>query len=116
MACPASPKAAGASSGTSIVQVASVDDDAPLPDGVPEAIEKAFVDKRGFHLSWARLLVGSDLHRVYNCLNKKKPMELPKTAPRKVRLRNEGVTGESKGLLLSEDGQVTSHNTSFSVI
>ena len=112
LACAAAPKASGSGVGPSVV-VANVDDDAPLPDGVPEAIEKAWVDKYGFHLSGARLLVGSDYNRVYNCLNKKKPMELPKMDPQKFRLQNEGVTGESKGLLLSEDGHVSIHKIFF---
>ena len=111
LCCAAAPKAA-ASSAPNIV-VATVDDDAPLPDGVPEAIEKAWVEKHGFHLSGARLLVGSDYNRVYNCLNKKKPMELPKMDPQRFRLQNEGVTGESKGLFLSEDGHVSSHKKFF---
>ena len=111
LACAAAPKS-GPAAGPSVV-VASVDDDAPLPDGVPEAIEKAWVAKHGFHLSGARLLVGSDYNRVYNCLNKKKPMELPKMDPQKFRLQNEGVTGESKGLFLSEDGHVSKHQIFF---
>ena len=85
LACAAAPKAGGGPAGTSIV-VANVDDDAPLPDGVPEAIEKAWASKYGFHLSGARLLVGSDYNRVYNCLNKKKPMELPKMDPPEVQV------------------------------
>ena len=110
--CAASPKP-GSSSGTPSVAVVSVEDDAPLPEGVPEAIEKAWVAKYGFHLSGARLLVGSDYNRVYNCLNKKKPMELPKIDPQKYRLQNEGVTGESKGFFLSEDGHVSSQKKFF---
>ena len=112
MSVAATPKVQG-SGGTPTVVAASVDDDAPLPDGVPEAIEKAWVHKHGFHLSGARLLVGSDFNRVYNCLNKKKPMELPKMDPQKYRLQNEGVTGESKGLFLSETGHVSSHKALF---
>ena len=113
LCCAAAPKAASASSGAPVVQIASVEDDAPLPEGVPESIEKAWMEKHGFHLSGARLLVGSDYNRVYNCLNKKRPMELPKMDPQKFRLQNEGVTGESKGLFLSEDGHVTSHKNFF---
>ena len=112
LACAANPKANGGPAGTSVV-VASVDDDAPLLDGAPEAIEKAWVDKYGFHLSGARLLVGSDYNRVYDCINKKSPMELPKMDPQKFRLQNEGVTGESKGLLLSKDGHVSARKKFF---
>ena len=56
----AAPKAAHSGGPSNVVQVASVDDDSPLPEGVPEAIGKAWVSKHGFHLSGARLLVGSD--------------------------------------------------------
>ena len=112
MCLAATPKAGG-SGGTPTTVIASVDDDAPLPNGVPEAIEKAWVSKHGFHFSGARLLVGSDYNRVYNCLNKKQPIELPKMDPQKYRLQNEGVTGESKGLFLSEDGHVSSHKKFF---
>ena len=70
LSCAAAPKASGGSA--SVVHIASVDDDAPLPDGVPEAIEKAWVDKHGFHLSGARLLVGSGCSQAYKCFNQKK--------------------------------------------
>ena len=110
--CAAAPN--NGATGAPAVQTAQVnDDEAPLPEGVPEAIEKAWVGKYGFHLSGARLLIGSDYNRVYNCLNKKKPIELPKMNPEQFRLQNEGVTGESKGLFLSEDGHVSSHKKFF---
>ena len=83
------------------------DDEEGLPDGVPEAIEKAWIAKHSFHLSGARLLIGGDYNRVYNCLNKKKPIHLPKMDPEKFKLANEGITGESKGLFLGEDGSVS---------
>ena len=70
--CAASPKAGA--TGAPAVTIAQADDDAPLPEGVPEAIEKAWAGKYGFHLSGARLLAGSDYNRVYNCLNKKRPI------------------------------------------
>ena len=89
------------------------DDEEAIPEGVPEAIEKAWLAKHGFHLSGARLLIGGDFNRVYNCLNKKKLRELPKMNPEKFRLANEGVTGESKGLFLSEDGSVSSQKKFF---
>ena len=44
------------------------DDEENLPDGVPEAIEAAWVKKHGFHLSGARMLIGGDFNRVYDCL------------------------------------------------
>ena len=83
------------------------DDEEGLPEGVPEAIEAAWAKKHNFHLSGARLLIGGDYNRVYNCVMKKKPMELPKMNPEKYRLANEGITGESKGLFLGEDGTVS---------
>ena len=58
-------------------QAAAQDDEQPLPEGMPEAIEAAWVKKHGFHLSGARLLVGGDYNRVYNCPMKKTPRELP---------------------------------------
>ena len=51
--------------------VSAPDDSAPLPEGVQEAIEVAWIKRHGFHLSGARLLIGSDDNRVYSCLNKK---------------------------------------------
>ena len=84
----------------------SVEDDEPLPDGVPEAIESAWVKAHGFHLNGSRLLIGGDYNRVYNCLMKKDPRELPKMDPEKFRLSNEGVTGETKGLFFTDQGTV----------
>lgn len=92
------------------------DDEEGLPEGVPEAIEKAWTKKHSFHLSGARLLIGGDYNRVYNCLNKKKPMDLPKMDPEKFRLANEGITGESKGLFLGEDGSVSSKKKFYAEI
>ena len=103
---------AGPSSGSATpAQVAAQDDEQPLPEGVPEAIEAAWVKKHGFHFSGARLLVGGDYNRVYNCLMKKTPRELPKMDPEKFRLANEGATGESKGLFFVDDGHVTRKKT-----
>ena len=104
------------SSASAVVVAQSNDDEAPLPDGVPEAVEKAWVAKHGFHLSGARLLIGGDYNRVYNCLNKKRPRELPKMDPEKYRLANEGVTGESKGMFLGEDGTIQSRKKFFAEI
>ena len=112
LCCAVSPKACS-SSGTQSVAVVSAEDDAPLPEGVPEALEKAWVSKYGFHLSGARLLVGSHYNRVHNCFNKKKPIELLKMDPQKYRFQNKGVTGESKGLFLSEGGHVSSQKKFF---
>ena len=94
--CKGSVPATAASPAQAVVR--APDDEEPIPEGVPEAIEKAWLSKHGFHLSGSRLLIGGDFNRVYNCLNKKKPRELPKMNPEKFRLANEGVTGESKGL------------------
>ena len=46
----AAPKAAPAAAGSNVVHVASVDDDAPSPEGVPKAIEKVWASKHGFRL------------------------------------------------------------------
>ena len=92
------------------------DDEEALPDGIPEAIEKAWVTRHSSHLSGARLLIGGDYNRVYNCLMKKRPKELPKMNPEKFRLANEGLTGESKGLFLGEDGTVATHKKYYSEI
>ena len=92
------------------------DDEEALPEGIPEAIEKAWAQRHSFHLSGARLLIGGDYNRVYNCLMKKKPKELPKMNPEKFRLANEGITGESKGLFLGEDGTVATHKKFFAEI
>ena len=94
LCCQAAPKPGSGSA--SVASAVAVDDETPLPQGVPEAIEKAWANKHGFHLSGARLLVGGDYNRIYNCLQKR-PIELPKMDPQKFRLQNEGVTGESKG-------------------
>ena len=90
--------------------------EAALPDGVPEQIEKNWVAKHGFHLSGARMLIGGDFNRIYNCLNRRRPRELPKMDPEKFRLANEGVTGESKGMFLSEDGKVHAKKEFYSEI
>ena len=68
------------------------------------------------HLILLRLLIGGDFNRVYNCLNKKKPRELPKMDPENFRLVNEGVTGEAKGLFLREDGVTVPKKTFFNEI
>ena len=81
------------------------DDEDNLPEGVPEAIEKAWLAKHGFHFNGSRLLIGGDCNRVYNGLMKKKPKTLPKMDPEKFKLTNEGAAGESRGLLLTEDGR-----------
>ena len=49
-----------------------MEDEDPLPEGVPEAIEKAWIAKHGFHLSGARFFSGGDYNRVYSCLMKKR--------------------------------------------
>ena len=108
-----SPGAAGSSAG---VGPASFDDEAPIPDGVPEAIESAWIKRHGFHLAGARLLAGGDYNRIYNCLNKKNPRELPKMDPEKFRIQTEGITGESKGMFISEDGKVAAKKEYWSEI
>ena len=62
------------------------------------------------------MLIGGDHNRIYNYLNKRKPRELPKINPGKFRLANEGITGESKGMFLSEDGKVSSKKEFFTEI
>ena len=91
-------------------------DEENLPDAVPEAIEAAWIKKHHFHLSGARLLIGGDYNRVYNCLMKKRPRELPKMDPEKFRLANESVSGESKGLFLTDDGKVNRKSEYFNEI
>ena len=49
------------------------DDEENLPEGVPEAIEMAWIKKHQFHLSGSRLLIGGDYNRIYNCINKRNP-------------------------------------------
>ena len=92
------------------------DDEENLPEGVPEQIERKWMDRHGFHLSGARLLAGGDYNRVYNCIVKKKPREIPKMDPEKFKLLSEGISGESKGLLLLETGGVVARKSYYSEI
>ena len=92
------------------------DDEEPLPDGVAEAIEGAWVKKYHFHLTGHQMLIGSDFNRIFNCIIKKKPREVPKMDPEKMRLTSEGISGESKGLFLSEAGTVTAKKSYYSEI
>ena len=62
--------------------------------------------RHGFHLPGSCLLIGGNYNRVYNCLMKKSPRMLPKMDPEKFRLASEGITGESRGLFLAENGSV----------
>ena len=62
------------------------------------------MERHGFHLSGSRLLAGGDYSRVYNCIVKKKPREIPKMDPEKFKLLSEGISGESKGPLLLDTG------------
>jgi hypothetical protein len=111
--CKQAAPASAAGPGVPNITVSQDNEEASLPEGVPEAIEAAWVKKHNFHLPGSRMLRGGDYNRVYNCLNKKKPVELPQMNPEKFRLQSEGVTGESKGLFLSEDGTVTSQKKFF---
>ena len=54
------------------------DDEGNVPDGVPEAIEKAWIAKHSFHLPGSMLLIGGDYNRVYNCFMKKNRWNLQK--------------------------------------
>ena len=56
--------AAPAAAGQQAPVPAALDDEKPLPEGVPEAIEKAWMRKYNFHLSGARLLSGGDHNRA----------------------------------------------------
>ena len=47
---------------------------------------------------------------------KKKPKDLPKMNPEKFRLANEGITGESRGLFLGEDGSVSSQKKFYTEV
>ena len=58
------------------------DDEEPLPDGVAEAVEGAWSKKYNFHLTGARMLIGSDFNRIFNCSITKKPREVPKNVYR----------------------------------
>ena len=101
---------------TPSVKSSAPDHEEPLPDGVPEAIEQAWAKRHNFNLSGHRILIGSDFNRIYNCLIKKRPREVPKMDPEKMRLTAEGITGESKGLFLSESGTVTAKKSYYAEI
>ena len=66
---------------TPAAKASSPDNEEELPDGMKEALEAAWAKKHHSHLSGARLLIGGDFNRVYNCIVKKKPREIPKMDP-----------------------------------
>ena len=84
--------------------------------GVPAAIEDAWVVKQKNPPQWRAVADGGDFKRICNCLFKKMPRELPKTDSEKSPLVNEGVSGESKGFFLREDGTMAPKKSYYSEI